>query len=108
MIRPPSDRALHRSAVERLLDVWRRRAGLGRITAHMFRHSFATHLLDHGADLQVIQALLGHARLSSTEYYVHLSRAKISSTFYKCHPDGGTHGATSEGQDAPTEASHSG
>ena len=42
--------------------------------------------------------LLGHARLSSTEYYVHLSRAKISSTFYKCHPDGGSHGANYKGR----------
>jgi site-specific recombinase XerD len=94
--RPQSDRALHRCAVERLLDILRRRAGLRRITAHIFRHSFATHLLDHGADIRVIQALLGHARLSSTEHYAHLSRAKITSTFNECHPGGGSCDPTTE------------
>jgi site-specific recombinase XerD len=86
LIRPQSDRPLNRSAIDRVLDTLRRRAGLGRITSHMFRHSFATHLLDHGADIRVIQALLGHARVSSTEYYVHLSRAKICSTFLQMSP----------------------
>jgi site-specific recombinase XerD len=96
LIRPQSDHALHRSSVEHLLDTLRRRAGLRRITAHIFRHSFATHLLDHGADIRVIQALLGHARLSSTEHYAHLSRAKITTTFNKCHPGGGSCEPTTE------------
>ena len=108
LIRPQSDRPLNRSAIERALDTLRRRAGLGRITSHMFRHSFATHLLDHGADIRVIQALLGHARVSSTEYYVHLSRAKISSTFYKCHPDGGSHDAATEQPDTTEKTPNSG
>ena len=99
LVRPQNDRALNRSAIERALDSLRRRAGLPRITAHMFRHSFATHLLDHGADIRIVQALLGHARLSSTEYYAHLSRARISSTFYKCHPAGGNHAPTTQKQD---------
>ncbi len=108
LIRPQSNRPLNRSAVDRVLDTLRRRVGLGRITSHMFRHSFATHLLDHGADIRVIQALLGHARVSSTEYYVHLSRAKISATFYKCHPDGGSHDAATGRQDATEKTSNSG
>jgi site-specific recombinase XerD len=108
LVRPQSDRSLNRSAIDRVLDSLRRRAGLARITAHMFRHSFATHLLDHGADIRIVQALLGHARLSSTEYYAHLSQAKISSTFYKCHPGGGNHDAATQRQEERKEASNSG
>lgn len=108
LVRPQNDRSLNRSAIDRALDALRRRAGLPRITAHMFRHSFATHLLDHGADIRIVQALLGHARLSSTEYYAHLSRAKISGTFYKCHPAGGNNDEATQRQDEGQQASNGG
>jgi site-specific recombinase XerD len=64
-------------------------AGLSHVSARMLRHSFATHLLDHGADIRVVQTLLGHARLQTTEIYTQTSTARFSSTYRRCHPRGG-------------------
>jgi integrase/recombinase XerC len=62
------------------------RAGLGRITSHQMRHSFATHMLDHGANVKQIQALLGHSSLNTTQAYTHVSTQNLAAAYRKFHP----------------------
>ncbi|MGB6811442.1 MAG: tyrosine-type recombinase/integrase [Candidatus Sulfotelmatobacter sp.] len=88
MVRHKPDRPLTRSTLGHIVREIGRRAGLGVVSPHMLRHSFATHLLERGADIRAIQELLGHSYLTSTQVYTRISNNSVSATFRRFHPRG--------------------
>lgn len=86
LFQSPNRKQLTRQTLCRMVNTYAKKAGVEGVTPHTLRHACATHLLDQGADIRLIQEVLGHSSIASTQRYTHLSSRKMQEMFQQFHP----------------------
>lgn len=86
-------RRITQRGIALIVEKYVRKSGMAKkISPHTFRHSFATHLIDNGADIRIVQEMLGHESLSTTQIYTHMGIEKLRNVYKNAHPHAGKHG----------------